>query len=137
MPGHLCYQLGSKLLKQGWLSRAHSPAQGAGPYQNVYGTAHAVLLTLVMHDDGSVVQQVLQEAADQESKDLPGAREVFMFPAMFQESGVGERSFPQFTLLFSVPSVGLNQVLAAGNPRPVVLNFRMLQPFIIHFLMLC
>lgn len=93
MPGYLCYQPGAERLEQGWLSCAHSPAQGAGPYQNVYGTAHAVLLTLVMHDDGSVVQQILQEAADQESKDLPGAREVFMFPAMFQESGVGRDHF--------------------------------------------
>jgi hypothetical protein len=35
-----------------------------------------------MYDDRSVIQQVLQEAADQEGKGFPRVREVFMFPAM-------------------------------------------------------
>ena len=38
---------------------ALSGTQGCGTYQHVNGTAHAVFLALIMHDDGSVVQEIL------------------------------------------------------------------------------
>lgn len=44
---------------QGRPGTALAPSQGRGTYQHVNGTAHAVFLALVMHDNGSVVQEIL------------------------------------------------------------------------------
>lgn len=61
-PGSLCvWEIYSELSSwvQGWPGSALPPSQGLGTYQHIHGTAHPVFLALVMHDDGSVVQEIL------------------------------------------------------------------------------
>lgn len=65
-----------------WPDSVLQSLHGLGTYQHINSTAHAVLLALVMHD-GSVVQQILQKAADQKREDFPRAGEILMLPAMF------------------------------------------------------
>ena len=48
-----------RAVQSGALGNALSGTQGCGTYQHVNSTAHAVFLALVMHDDGSGVQEIL------------------------------------------------------------------------------
>lgn len=43
----------------GWPGSTLPPTQGLGTYQHINSTAHPVFLALIMHDDGSVVQEIL------------------------------------------------------------------------------
>lgn len=61
-PGSLCVceiYLELSCGVQGWPGSALPPSQEFGTYQHVNGTAHPVFLALIMHDDGSVVQEIL------------------------------------------------------------------------------
>lgn len=66
--------------------RTHADSAGPyrrGAYQHVDGAAHAVLRTFVVCD-GAVRQQILQQAAEQQSQLLSRLWQVSVAPAVLQ-----------------------------------------------------